>query len=108
MHTDVYWNRPAFQIKPGWVVVFSASAAPVSAATVAPFTSCISGTFEGLQQLRVWSLYTGASSVVSGVFIGLALFPDSQITTTQRGLIAPNPSAVNEPLQGSNILITQQ
>lgn len=45
-----------------------------------------------LQQLRVWFLYTGASSVVRGVFIGLALFPDSQIRTTQQGLIAADPS----------------
>lgn len=107
MHTDVYRNRPVFQMKPAWAVVFSASAAPVNAVRVDPISLCF-GHIQGLQQFRVRSLYTGASSVERGVFMGLALLPDSQIRTTQHGLITANPSAVNDPLRGSGVLITQQ
>lgn len=73
-----------------------------------PFSSYIFGPVEGLQHVWVWSPYMGASSVVCGVFMGLVLFPDSQIRTTHQGLIAPNPSAVNDPWGGSSILIVQQ
>lgn len=105
-------------MKPGRVVVFSAVlAVSASAAPMWIWDLDIAlsdlfffyfGQIQGLQQLRVWSPNTGASSVVSLVFMGLALFPDSQIRTTHQGLITPNPSAVNDPRGGSNILIPRQ
>lgn len=88
MHGGVYWNRPVLQIKPRWAVVFSPSAAPIRAVrnkdldeALSPSFSYISGKLKVYNNLG-WGLQHGGFPVVSGVFIGLDLFPDFQIRTT--------------------------
>lgn len=63
---------------------------------------------QGLQRLWVWSPYTRASSAVSGVFMGLVLFPASPIRTTQQVLISTNLSEANDPRGGSYIHMAKQ